>query len=142
MGHAKKGPQKITFAQMRSSGVRGLLVYGADYHCSDQTVGDRWPDEMRLSDLEPRFVCSACGNRVLRPDYDWDRKSALTHWLLTQAKGDGRNRAANVRGPFIAIGDFDASIFSNHHGCARTGDDQCHTGISSRHFPKERLFNE
>jgi hypothetical protein len=25
--------------------------------------GDRWPDEMRLSDLEPRFDCLACGKR-------------------------------------------------------------------------------
>jgi hypothetical protein len=27
-------PVKITFAQMRSSGVRGILVYCADYRCS------------------------------------------------------------------------------------------------------------
>jgi hypothetical protein len=25
-------PQKITFAEMRDMGVRGLLVYCADYH--------------------------------------------------------------------------------------------------------------
>jgi hypothetical protein len=27
-------PQKITFAEMRESGVRGLLVYCTDYRCS------------------------------------------------------------------------------------------------------------
>jgi hypothetical protein len=27
-------PQKITFADMRDMGVRGILVYCADYHCS------------------------------------------------------------------------------------------------------------
>ena len=27
-------PQKITFAEMRESGVRGLLIYCADYRCS------------------------------------------------------------------------------------------------------------
>ena len=27
-------PQKITFAEMRESGLRGLLVYCADYRCS------------------------------------------------------------------------------------------------------------
>jgi hypothetical protein len=27
-----KRPEKITFGQMRSSGVRGILVYCADYH--------------------------------------------------------------------------------------------------------------
>jgi hypothetical protein len=26
-------PQIITFAEMRESGARGLLVYCADYHC-------------------------------------------------------------------------------------------------------------
>jgi hypothetical protein len=27
-------PQKISFAQMRNSGVRGLLIYCSDYKCS------------------------------------------------------------------------------------------------------------
>jgi hypothetical protein len=27
-------PQKITFAEMREMGVRGLLVYCADFRCS------------------------------------------------------------------------------------------------------------
>ena len=27
-------PQEITFAEMRAAGVRGLLIYCADYHCS------------------------------------------------------------------------------------------------------------
>jgi hypothetical protein len=50
---------------MRASGVRGLLVYCADYKCSHWTKisGDRWPDDVRLSDLEPMFVCQACGQR-------------------------------------------------------------------------------
>jgi len=38
-------PQKITFAEMRDSGVRGLLVYCADYRCSHSiaTSGDACP---------------------------------------------------------------------------------------------------
>jgi hypothetical protein len=27
-------PQKITFAEMRAAGVRGLLVYCSDYHAA------------------------------------------------------------------------------------------------------------
>jgi hypothetical protein len=27
-------PQKITFGEMRESGVRGVLIYCSDYHCS------------------------------------------------------------------------------------------------------------
>jgi hypothetical protein len=39
-------PQKITLAEMRASGVRGLLIYCSDYHCSHWTAisADRWPD--------------------------------------------------------------------------------------------------
>jgi hypothetical protein len=58
-------PQKITFADMRDMGVRGLVTMS----------GDRWPDEARLSDLEPRFICSACGKRGadVRPDFNWNK---------------------------------------------------------------------
>ena len=57
--------QKITFAEMREMGVRGLLVYCADYRCSHSIAisGDGWPDDARLSDIEPRFVRQACGKR-------------------------------------------------------------------------------
>jgi hypothetical protein len=71
-------PVKITFAELRASGVRGLLVYCSDYRCSHSIAisGDPWPDEMRLSDLELRFVCSACGKRGadVRPDFHWQGK--------------------------------------------------------------------
>src|SRR6516165_10147291 len=58
-------PQKITFAEMRESGIRGLLIYCADYRCSHSIAisGDAWPDDLRLSDIEPRFVCKTCGKR-------------------------------------------------------------------------------
>jgi hypothetical protein len=37
---------------------------------------DQWPDHMRLSDLEPLFVCQACGRSGadIRPDFDWDKE--------------------------------------------------------------------
>jgi hypothetical protein len=68
--------QKITLGDMRSSGVRGLLVYCADYKCSHlatlaPAVVDKWLDSVRLSDLEPRFVCRRCGVRGadVRPNF-------------------------------------------------------------------------
>jgi hypothetical protein len=68
-----KRPQKITLAEMRSMHIRGLLIYCADYKCghSLEVSGDRWSDEVRLSDLEPLFTCTACGNRGadIRPDF-------------------------------------------------------------------------
>jgi hypothetical protein len=70
-------PQKITFAEMRASGVRGLLIYCSDYRCSHSTTisGDRWPDDVRLSDIEPLFTCQLCGQRGadVRPNFDWDK---------------------------------------------------------------------
>ena len=58
-------PQKITFGEMRDASVRGILVYCADYHSSHSIAisADEWPDDLRLSDLEPRFTCQACGRR-------------------------------------------------------------------------------
>jgi len=49
---------------MRDSGVRGILVYCADYKCSHHIAmdADTWPD-LRLSDIEDRFVCQRCGKR-------------------------------------------------------------------------------
>jgi hypothetical protein len=54
-------PVKITFAQMRNGGVRGILVYCSDYKCSHSLAisGDAWPDDVRLSDIERRFICTA-----------------------------------------------------------------------------------
>jgi hypothetical protein len=70
-------PQKITFGKMRSSGVRGLLIYCSDHHCSHWIAisADPWPDHVRLSDLETRFVCKACGRRGadVRPDFHRDK---------------------------------------------------------------------
>jgi hypothetical protein len=49
---------KITFAEMRASGVRDLIIYCSDYRCSHSVAisGDPWEDDVRLSDIEPRFT--------------------------------------------------------------------------------------
>ena len=61
-------PQKITFAEMREMGVRGVLVYCADYRCSHSIAvnADQWPDDLLLSDIEDRFTCTACDHRDRR----------------------------------------------------------------------------
>jgi hypothetical protein len=58
-------PTKITFAEMRESGIRGLLVYCADSRCSHPIAisADHWPDDLRLSGIEPRFICGECSKR-------------------------------------------------------------------------------
>ena len=73
---------KITLGEMRSSGVRGLLIYCSDVKCSNwiRLSADAcapWPDDMRLSDLEKQFACKACGTKGadVRPDFDQDKPS-------------------------------------------------------------------
>jgi hypothetical protein len=72
--------QKISFEEMRASGVRGVLVYCSDYRCSHSTAinADRWPDHVRLSDIQPRFTCQACGKRGadVRPNFGWAEEAA------------------------------------------------------------------
>ncbi|WP_246790136.1 hypothetical protein [Bradyrhizobium sp. CCBAU 51765] len=67
-------PLKITFGEMREMGLSGVLVFCPDYRCSHslRLPADRWADEVRLSDIEPRFVCAGCGNRGadVRPDFE------------------------------------------------------------------------
>lgn len=58
-------PFKITLGDLRSTGVRDLLVFCQDYRCSHNVklpeYVDRWRDEIRISQLKPRFICTACG---------------------------------------------------------------------------------
>jgi hypothetical protein len=48
---------------------------------------------VKLSDIEPRFVCTACGKRGVdvRPDFAWDKPGMLTRGFLT---GQETGRAA------------------------------------------------
>jgi len=68
---------KITFGAMRRSGVRGVLICCRDYRCSHSVAisADPWPDHFRLSDIEHRFTCQACGKRGadVRPNFDWEK---------------------------------------------------------------------
>jgi hypothetical protein len=44
---------------------------------------DEWPDDLRLSDIEDRFTCSACGKRGadVRPNFSLERKAAPRNGL-------------------------------------------------------------
>jgi hypothetical protein len=69
-------PTKITFAETRTAGVRGVLIYCSDHKCSHSTAisADQW--SVRLSDLEARCVRKACGKKGadVRPDFNWNQK--------------------------------------------------------------------
>jgi hypothetical protein len=59
---------------------RDLLIYCAHYKCSRwiRISADQWSDDVRLSDLEDKFACTAssrCGADI-RPDFDWHLQKA------------------------------------------------------------------
>jgi hypothetical protein len=58
--------QKITLGKCgRPARPRRRLIYCADYRCAHSVTIDAapGPDHVRLSDLEPKFTCQACGHR-------------------------------------------------------------------------------
>ena len=63
LGHAR--PHSSAENLSRESGVRGVLIYCADYKCSHsiEMYAGQWTDDVRVSDIEDRFVCTACGKR-------------------------------------------------------------------------------
>jgi hypothetical protein len=58
LGFMTTYPQMIIFGEMRESGLRDVLIYCRDHRCSHhvEVSADRWPDHVRLSDVEPDFV--------------------------------------------------------------------------------------
>ena len=62
------------FAVMGGMGLCGVLVY---CHCGQHVAlsADHWRDDLRLSALEPRFICQGCGSRGadVRPDFNWNQ---------------------------------------------------------------------
>jgi hypothetical protein len=56
----------------------GLLIYCSDFRCGHWTAisGDRWPDGVRLSDIERRFTCQGRGQKGpdVRPNFDWEQE--------------------------------------------------------------------
>jgi hypothetical protein len=51
---------------MRDMGVRGVVVYCADYRCSHSVAAraDQWPDDLQLSDIEGKFTCTDAASAV------------------------------------------------------------------------------
>jgi hypothetical protein len=96
-------PQKITFGEMREMGVRGVLVYCADYRCGHSMAlcADRSPHDLRQSDIEQRFVCVACGKRgaQVRPDFNWG-KPRCRRWdpgIRHKSPSAGRSAEAGLK---------------------------------------------
>jgi hypothetical protein len=82
-------PQKITFAEIRDSGMRGLLAYCADYHCSHSLAvsADHWPDDLPLVPISKPVLCAeTAANGRRRPP------SVLLHAALRASKQQRKSR--------------------------------------------------
>ena len=66
-------------------GPTRLIVYCGDYKCAHSVIIDagRWGDDMRISELEPKFTCRACGHRGadIRPLFEPARMSIKANSL-------------------------------------------------------------
>jgi hypothetical protein len=58
-------PQKITFGEMRASGARDIRIHCRNISCGHhiEINADSWADDVRLSDIEPKFFCTKCRQR-------------------------------------------------------------------------------
>jgi hypothetical protein len=86
--------QKLTFGEMRETGVSRVIVFCSDYRCSHSTrlSANRWTGHLGLSDIEPQFVCQACGKRGadVRPLFEQARVGTrMTAWMCDQWLWDG-----------------------------------------------------
>jgi hypothetical protein len=71
--YADGRPVKITFGEMLEMRVHSILIYCRN-RCGHHTQAnaDGWPDDVRLSDIEPNFACTRCGWRgaEVRPNFE------------------------------------------------------------------------
>jgi len=89
-----KRPEKITFGEMRAGGVRGVIVYCADYTCSHSVTlnADRWPDEVRLSDRAALYVSGLRPERRgCAPEFQLGERGAADGGVSLGRQSQGRS---------------------------------------------------
>ena len=87
--------------------VRGILIYCADYRCSHSLAisANRWTDDVRLSDIEPRFICGACGKRGadVGPDFNSDKMPSGASAIVESKPRWVRSSVARDAAPFARL---------------------------------------
>jgi hypothetical protein len=94
--------QKIAFAEMRATGVRNVLIFCSDHRCGHFNIvpddADHWADELRISDIEDKFVCTACSVCGAAGSPTRSRSQAASQRLR---KTDEPFRSANFSGVML-----------------------------------------
>jgi hypothetical protein len=116
--------QKLTFGEMRETGVSRVIVFCSDYRCSHSTrlSANRWTGHLGLSDIEPQFVCQECGKRGadVRPLFEQARVgTGMTAWICDQWLWGRPNAATEWQWlrkeiPAGVLGRFDFVVASIH----------------------------
>ena len=74
---------------MRAPGASRIIVHCGDYKCGHSVTmyAALWPDNLRRSDTEERFVCTVCGHRGtdVRPLFEPARMGTATKSPATRA---------------------------------------------------------
>jgi hypothetical protein len=64
----------VTLGNLREHRIRRLLVFCGNPKCKHQATIEHfpWPDDVTLSDFQPRMLCKVCGHlgADVRPDWD------------------------------------------------------------------------
>ena len=67
----------MTTYTQKTRSSRDVLIYCRDHRCSHhvEISADGWADDVRLSDIEPRFTCTRCGKKGadIRPAFSLAR---------------------------------------------------------------------
>ena len=123
--HADLRTQKTTFGEIRSTGVRDVLIYCRDHRCSHHVEinADGCSDDVQLSDIEPKFVCQICGaartsGRSLG-QLAWARVSVgkCSMWKRCDCRSPDANRLAR----YMALGmNRGCSVPLDRRGASRT----------------------
>ena len=76
---------------MHRSGATKILVHCVYRRAIEMDTG-RWPDDMRLSDIEPRFSCHVCGHQGATFDQATEGKNGyLMNYASTRTFADSEN---------------------------------------------------
>jgi hypothetical protein len=120
----KPYPVKITFGEMRAGGVRDILIYCRDYRCGHhiEINADCWADDVRLSDIEPKFFCAFfIRNTVKRAIWPLVRSRPARYPVAARSeKGTGGSAIRQPRFLTEAPSGF-PQLLCWHRGAIRTG---------------------
>ena len=87
---------------MRDAAYASSLTRGLRLRPSIAMIADGWADDLRLSDIEPRFVCKVCGKHGpdVQPGFNWNETQEVS------AYADQHKVSINCSGNALICAEF------------------------------------